>query len=182
MATGAVREKERPNGTEEGEDNESENREGEIEEKQKDIEMVKRAPINADDLYNLLSTKGIEEPFAGKRVADCICYKNTFSEMYKKGINNGEAVLVVLKKYPPELIPNDLAEFLGKRYIFACEEGNKIMFFILPRSKSIFNKKIFDKNTHRFAVFAKWRRVIPDAPYYCCDTELVDRQISLVPN
>lgn len=153
------------------------------------IERVKRFPKNVGEIYELLEEFSVYDSFAGKQVSSWIVDNRTFNDYYRDGLEDGQIAVAVMRKYPPDKIPDDIKTLAAadNNYIFICskvpsvKDSDPVMFFLVPKESATQFYGENGKQSTKFAVMAKWRPVEGIAHVYRPETPLGENHVHPIP-
>lgn len=153
------------------------------------IERVKRFPKNVGEIYELLEEFSVYDSFAGKQVSSWIVDCRTFNDYYRDGLEDGQIAVAVMRKYPPDKIPDDVKSLAAadNNYIFICtkassvKDSDPVMFFLVPKESATQFYGENGKQSTKFAVMAKWRPVEGIAHVYRPETPLGENHVHPIP-
>ena len=133
------------------------------------ITTARKIPGNANELFLVLSSRGEDAVFAGKKKGKWLIGVNegNIPDYVKNGLDNPDQIaMVIMQKTGQKSLPFQRPE---KYFAFLCQDGTAKLYFLIPSNGKI-GELLFVKHKEQkeFAVIAKWR-AYPGLPntYYC---------------
>lgn len=146
-----------------------------------DLEIIRQRmyPLNAGDVYRILSQNALDALFAQKPVSEWIVDARTFSQYAEQGLKDSQIAVVVLHKCSLGDLPPSLSNLTSNYCIFVCSfpgTPDKQLYFLISKSAKGLLDELFKSNQRYYAVLAEWKRKsIPNA--YFCDEALSRKNI-----